>query len=83
MSRKTTDPVKIKLESGPNSFECETNWDSSFNNILDLFIGLCSAAGFGDKSELCQIIYNKLEEEHFSDEDFERRRKENPILFKM
>ena len=83
MNRKVTDPIKLRLESGNTLLECETNWDSTFNDLLNIFVGLCSAAGYGDKSQLYENIYNTLDEQRLSDEEFERRRKENPILFKM
>lgn len=81
--RTTVSPAKIRLELHDKIYECELPWDSSFFDLLDVFVGLCSTATFGDKSKLYQVIYDKLEEQRLSDEDFERRRKENPILFKM
>lgn len=69
--RLTVSPMRIRLESHENVFEWEGPWDSSFDDILDVFIGLCSAATYGDKTELYQMIYNRLQDEYTAKEQLE------------
>ena len=69
--RLTVSPMRIRLESHENVFEWEGPWDSSFDDILDVFVGLCSAATYGDKSELYSLIYNRLRDEYAAKEQLE------------
>lgn len=82
MSRKTTDPAKIRLEINSNIFEAELPWDVSFQDLIDVFVGLCSAATYGDKTDLYRRIYDSLDEQYASDEEYERRKQECPEMFK-
>lgn len=64
-------PMKVRLESHENVFEWQGPWDCSFDELLDVFIGLCSAATYGDKTELYKLIYNRLQEEYAAKEQLE------------
>lgn len=75
-------PLKIVLEANNNRFEWTGPWDSDFDSLIEIFLGLCAAAGFPDKKDLYEFIYNKVQEEHDSLEEYERRKKECPTMFK-
>ena len=62
--RFTVSPMRIRLESHENIFEWQGPWDSSFEEVLDVFVGLCSAATYGDKTELYKLIYSRLQDEY-------------------
>lgn len=65
--RTTTSPCKIILETHNHIQTWEGPWDSDFETLLDAFIGLCSVATYGDKSELYKYIYDFLQEEYNSE----------------
>lgn len=79
--RTTTSPMKITLEMHSNVFTWEGPWDSDFDSLMNVFIGLCSAGGFADKTHLKRHIHDIVEEEILSEEEYEQRKKDNPILF--
>ena len=67
-------PLKITLETNNNKFEWTGPWDSDFDTII--------ASGFSDKKNLYELIWEKVQEEHDSLEEYERRKKECPAMFK-
>lgn len=57
-----TSPTKLTLETFGKKFEYTGHWDITFTELLDVFLGLCSAAGFSDKTKLYEIIYEDIKE---------------------
>lgn len=68
MNCKETSPMRITLESHGDIYKWEGAWDSSFDELLDIFVGLCSTATYGDKSELYKHIYDRLNEEYLAED---------------
>ena len=54
---QTTQPTKIALESFGKKFEYTGHWDSTFLDLIDAFLSMCSGIGFADKNELYKSIY--------------------------
>ena len=79
--REITSPMKIVLEIHNNVLTWEGPWDCNFTTLFDAFAGLCSAAGFADKSELKQCVCNDVHEDILSQQEYEDRKKYFPKLF--
>ena len=75
-------PMKLILESHGNKYSWEGSWDSDFSKLFEVFLGLCSTATYGDITQLKDTIYNNLQEERDSLEEYERRKRECPAMFK-
>lgn len=74
-------PMKVILESHGNRYEATLPWDCDFYKLLDTFLGLCSTATFPDKHDLYESIWQKVEDDHISEEEYEKRKRECPELF--
>lgn len=75
-------PMKLKLESHGETYSWEGNWDSDFLKLFNVFLGLCSIATYGDISKLKEVVYDSIQEEKESLEEYERRKQECPAMFK-
>lgn len=57
-----TSPTKLTLEQFGKKFEYTGHWDITFSELLEVFLGLCSAAGYSDKTKLYEFIYRDIKD---------------------
>lgn len=65
-------PMKLILESHGNKYTWEGPWDSGFDDLLDVFLGFCSTAGFQDKGELLESIWRDVEDQHALEKEWKK-----------